>query len=134
MLLNPKSLITTLNNDNNNNSNYSLQNLAAPHTNMAEGETDEQETLIRADDLQELSVGGGGASDGGGGNGGGGGAGGGSMLPLPSLLQQPPPAWHLPLHCTALVVVAAALVIMLPVYLEVRGLKGERRGLRSLMM
>ncbi|XP_050735560.1 uncharacterized protein LOC127008065 isoform X2 [Eriocheir sinensis] len=99
--------------------------MPVPHNNMAEGETDEQETLIRADDLQELSVGGAGASDGGGGNGGGGGAGGSSMLALPSLLQQPPPAWHLPLHCAALVVVAAALVIMLPVYLESINIAGD---------
>ena len=79
---------------------------------MAEGETDEQETLIRADDLEVLSV----EGVGGGGGGGGGTA---AMPPLPSLLQQSPPTWHLPLHCAALVVVSAALVIMLPVYLEV---------------
>ncbi|XP_045609015.1 uncharacterized protein [Procambarus clarkii] len=75
---------------------------------MAEGEgADDLQTLIRADDLEciteELGV----------------------VHNPPSLLQEVPPVWHLPLQCTALVVITAALVILLPVYLESVNVAGD---------
>ena len=70
---------------------------------MAEGETSEDlQTLIRADDLEGITE---------------------ETVVLtaapPSLLHDQLPAWHTPVHCTLLIIVTTALVIILPVYLEV---------------
>ncbi|XP_042238702.1 uncharacterized protein LOC121877155 [Homarus americanus] len=78
---------------------------------MAEGDnTDDLQTLIRADDLEGITE-----------------------EPVsscvahnpPSLLQQVPSVWYLPLQCAALVLVTTALVVLLPVYLETVNVAGD---------
>lgn len=73
--------------------------------NMAEGETsDDLQTLIRPDDLEGITEESTGSA---------------ATHSAPSLLHDPPPAWQLPVQCVLLVLVTTALVIILPVYLEV---------------
>lgn len=78
---------------------------------MAEGEgADDLQTLIRADDLEGITEESGGS---------------GAAHNPPSLLQDVPPLWHLPVQCIALVLVTTGLVIMLPVYLESINVAGD---------
>ncbi|KAK7066406.1 hypothetical protein SK128_020171 [Halocaridina rubra] len=76
---------------------------------MAEGDsTDDLQTLIRADDLEGINE---------------------DNVVLttapPSLLRDQPSPWYLPLHCTLLVLVTTALIVILPVYLEAVNVAGD---------
>ncbi|XP_066988886.1 uncharacterized protein [Macrobrachium rosenbergii] len=76
---------------------------------MAEGEASEDlQTLIRADDLEGINE---------------------ESVVItaapPSLLLDQLPPWYLPVHCSLLVIVTTALVVILPVYLESVNVAGD---------